>query len=159
MNNKQIKLENSARLEALRPTETLNRIGIHQNDTICDIGAGSGVFTLPAAAMTKKTVFALDMDEEMLAEIRKKAKNEGIQNIELIKVFDDHFAVPDNMIDIILMVTVLHEITNTGVFLEEAKRLLKRHGKIALIEFHKYTTKMGAPSAAPHRKRRCKKII
>jgi ubiquinone/menaquinone biosynthesis C-methylase UbiE len=145
MNNNQIKLENPVRLEELNPTNTLKKIGLQENHILCDIGAGSGIFTIPAARITRKEVYALDINDEMLSIISRKAEAESITNIELIKVKDDHFEIMDNSIDIALLVTVLHEIQNPAVFLTEIKRILKNNGQIAVIEFHKRDTPIGPP--------------
>jgi len=147
MNSRQTRFENPARLEELRPRETLERIGLQENDVLSDFGAGSGVFTIPAAKMIRNTVLALEIQEELLALIAEKAQSEGLRNIELIKVSDNNLPVRDNSVDIVLLVTVLHEITEPAVFLEEVKRLLKNRGKLAVIEFHKRQTPMGPPLA------------
>lgn len=145
MNNKQLKLENPTRLEELKPMNTLKKIGLQENHIVCDIGAGSGIFTIPAAMITRNKVYALEISDEMLSIIGEKAKVLGVTNIELIKVKDEHFNVLDDSIDIVLMVTVLHEIPNKTVFLEDVKRILMNQGKLAVIEFHKRETPMGPP--------------
>jgi ubiquinone/menaquinone biosynthesis C-methylase UbiE len=147
MNSRQMRLENPARLQELRPEETLKRIGLQENDVLCDTGAGSGVFTIPAAKMTRNTVLALEIEEELLALIAEKAQSEGLRNVELLKVSGNHLPVTDSSVDIVLLVTVLHEIADPAVFLEEVKRLLRNGGKLALIEFHKRQTPMGPPLA------------
>lgn len=143
MQNKQLKLENPRRLAELNPTETLMRIGLLDNHTVCDIGAGSGIFTLPAARLTKNKVYALEISAEMLSVIGDKAQAEGATNIELAKVKGDHFDLADHSIDLALMVTVLHEIEDKAVMLAEINRILKDTGRLAIIEFHKQETPMG----------------
>ena len=145
MNQMQMKLENPARLEELKPEDTLKKIGLTENLILFDIGAGSGAFTLPAARITKNTVYALDIKEEMLSIIREKADREGLKNIETVKVENDSFNIGSGKADIAILVTVLHEISNKTVFLSEIKRILSREGRIAVIEFHKHTTQMGPP--------------
>lgn len=145
MNAKQNKFENPLRLEELKMEETLKKIGLTEDQIMCDIGAGSGIFTIPAAKITKETVYALDINDEMLAIIAEKARTEGIGNIKLIKVEDEHFNLTDQAADIILMVAVLHEISNPTVFLKEVVRIVKDQGRIAVIEFHKRRTTMGPP--------------
>lgn len=145
MQNRQLKFESSARLSELKPAETLKRIGLMDSHILCDIGAGSGIFTLPGAKMTQNTVYALEKSEEMLSIIRDKIRNENISNITLIKVEDERFAIADHSVDLALLVTVLHEITDKSVFLTEIKRILKDTGKLAIIEFHKQETPMGPP--------------
>lgn len=131
MNSKQLKFENPARLDELKPFETLQKIRLEEGYFVCDIGAGTGIFTLPAARITKNKVYALDINEEMLAIIRGKIETESISNVELMKVKDDHLLLHDNVIDIALMVTVLHEIEDKTSFLKEVKRILKKGGKIS----------------------------
>ena len=145
MNHKRTKFENPMRLEELKPIETLKRIGLLDNHILCDIGAGSGIFTIPAAKITKNKVYALEINDEMLSIIGEKANTEGATNIELIKVKDTHFDIIDHSIDVVLLVTVLHEINNTTVFLEEVETVLDDNGKIVVIEFHKRETPMGPP--------------
>lgn len=143
MNHKQIKLENPVRLEELKPLETLKRVGLQENHILCDIGAGSGIFTIPAAKLTNNKVYALETNDEMLSIINDKVKQAGLANIELVKVNGEHFDLTNNLIDIVLMVTVLHEIANTTIFLQEVKRITKDNGKIVVIEYHKRETPTG----------------
>jgi ubiquinone/menaquinone biosynthesis C-methylase UbiE len=159
MNSRQTKFENPARLQELRPEETLKRIGLQENDVLCDIGAGSGVFTIPAAKMTRNTVLALEIEEELLVLIAEKAQSEGLRNVELLKVSDNHLPVIDNSVDIVLLVTVLHEIAAPAVFLEEVKRLLRNGGKLALIEFHKRQTPLGPSLAQRLGREEAKKLL
>jgi len=142
MNEKQIKLERPERLEELNPTETLRNIGLTENHIVCDIGAGSGIFTIPAARIGKK-VYALEISDEMLMIIREKVNRESISNIEFIKVDDAGFDVEDKTADIALLVTVLHGIPEKTAFLHEVKRILKDTGRLAVLEFHKRETPMG----------------
>lgn len=139
------KLENPVRLQELNPIETLQRIGLQQNETVCDIGAGSGIFTIPASRMTTKKVYALEINDEMLTLISKKAQAEGINTIEAVKVENDSFNIESNIVDLTMMVTVLHEVKHKATFLSEVKRILKPTGKVAVIEFHKQVTSMGPP--------------
>lgn len=141
------KLEDSRRIEELAPYETLKRIGLANSHVLCDIGAGTGVFTIPAASITKNKVYALDIKEEMLSIIKEKARKEQIDNIECIKVDEDRLPLGDGSVDIVLLVTVLHEIPSHNDFLKEIKRILVTGGRVGLIEFHKEETPMGPPVA------------
>ena len=143
--SKQTKLENPERLAELDPSNTLRRLGLGLEDSVCDIGAGSGIFTMEAARMTGAAVYALEIDDIMLELIRKKAKKEKRGNIIAAKVEDGIFPVEDNAADLALLVTVLHEIENKADFLREITRILKIGGRVAVIEFHKADTPMGPP--------------
>jgi ubiquinone/menaquinone biosynthesis C-methylase UbiE len=149
MNHKQQKFESPARLQELQPAETLVRIGLVNGQTVCDIGAGTGIFTLPAARLTEGNIYALEISHDMLAILADKIKASGLNNIILSEAQEDHIDLPSESIDLVLMVTVLHELTNAPAILGEVKRILKPQGKFAIIEFHKYETPYGPP--VPHR--------
>ena len=49
MTDKAKKFENPARLDELRPESTLRRAGFSEGMSLCDIGAGTGIFSVAAA--------------------------------------------------------------------------------------------------------------
>jgi ubiquinone/menaquinone biosynthesis C-methylase UbiE len=143
----QDRLENPQRLAELSPKETLKKIGLGEHDVVCDIGAGTGIFTISAAQITKNTVFALEISDKYLEIIKEKAKHLKIPNIKTIKVIDNSFDIEDGSVDFIIIVAVLHEIENKDVFLTEVKRIMKSTAKLSVIEFHKNQTPIGPPAA------------
>jgi len=145
MQDKVIKLENPVRIAELNPEGTLKKIGLRDGQTFCDIGAGSGIFTIPAARITSRTVYAVEISAPMLAVISDKARAEGLNHIRPILTEGDRYPIDEHSVDIVLMVTVLHEIERKASLLEEIKRLLKADGTAAVIEFHKRETPMGPP--------------
>lgn len=147
MKHKQEKLERPERLAELRPAETLRRVGFEDGQVLADIGAGSGIFTIPAARTTGDTVYALDTDPEMLRIIAGKAQQDGLTNIKLVAVSGDRFDIEAGVVDLALLVTVLHEIGDKAIMLEEIGRILKGGGRLLVIEFNKRETSMGPPMA------------
>ena len=140
-----VKFENPARIAELSPAETLRRIGLNKDSILCDIGAGTGVFALPAAALTHGTVNALDISEDMLAIIARKANQAGAANIRCVKVTEAGFNVTPGMADIVLMCSMLHGMPDMPQFVRDATALLKPRGHLAVIEFHYRETPMGPP--------------
>lgn len=147
MQDMQAKLENPARLAELNPEDTLRRIGLKEGDVLCDIGAGSGIFTIPAAHITHGTVYAIELRADMLDVIAEKVRSAGLGNVMPVLSDGASYAVADGAADIALAVTVLHEIADKAAFLQEVKRLLKPGGRMAVIEFHQRETPMGPPVA------------
>lgn len=143
--NMQMKLENPVRLQELKPMETLLRIGLQKGQVVCDIGAGSGIFTIPVASITNNTVFALEINENLIPVITEKARSQGLNNIQVMLVQGSNFGLADHSVDLALLVTVLHEIDDKAMFIKEIKRILNAHGSVAVIEFHKRETPMGPP--------------
>jgi ubiquinone/menaquinone biosynthesis C-methylase UbiE len=145
MDHRQSKYENPTRLAELNPPETLRRLGLMDGDVVCDIGAGSGLFSIPAAQLTRAAVYALDIDDGMLAIIRDKAAQAQLPNISTVRVHGLDLGVDAGSVDIALLVTVLHEVPDRTAFVKSVAGLLKPRGKVAVIEFHKRETPLGPP--------------
>lgn len=143
--NNPMKFEHPERLKELDIVNTLKKASISSEDVVCDYGAGTGIFTIQAAKMTKNKVLALDMNSQMLQIISKKVAEAGLGNVETKEVKPDSINCDDNSVDLFLLVTVLHEIKEVPKFIEEVKRVLKSDGRVMLIDFHKKETPMGPP--------------
>lgn len=144
MDNKIQKLENPARLAELSPKNTLINAGLTKAMTLCDIGAGTGIFTFPAAELCHK-VYALEISDDMLALLNQKTKQNNLTNLATVKVTNSTLPLESGTVDMAVMVTVLHEIEDKALMLTEIHRILKYHGRLLIIEFHKRATPMGPP--------------
>jgi SAM-dependent methyltransferase len=114
----------------------LKNMEIQATDIIADIGAGSGyhVFKIAPTA-TKGTVYAVDIQEEMLAEMRLQKQSTGSNNVKLIKGSEQSANLPENSIDKVLMVDVYHEFNYPLEMLLSIKKAMKPDAKIFLIEY------------------------
>ncbi|MHC1747670.1 MAG: class I SAM-dependent methyltransferase [Cellulosilyticaceae bacterium] len=144
MCNKQIsKLENVARLLELAPKDTLVKTGFKKDMTLCDIGAGTGVFTFEAAKISDREIYALEISEDLIELLERRKAECKKQNITIKKVESEKLPLDDKHCDMALMVTVFHELAAQESMLDEIKRILKEEGKLLIIEFHKKQTPMG----------------
>ncbi len=109
-------------------------IGVH--DILADIGAGSGYHVFKLASMADKgLVYAIDIQDEMLAELRKNKVNSKVNNVEIIKGREKTVNLPENSVDKVLMVDVYHEFNYPMEIITSIKKALKENGKIFLIEY------------------------
>lgn len=145
MHHKQEKFEHPVRLAELDPPGTLARIGFGKGKVLADVGAGTGIFSFPAAAMTDQLVYALEISDDMLSILEQKIQSVGINNLKTVKVMDDRFDLPDHYADLGLLVTSFHEVEHKEPILSELVRILKPQGRVAVIEFHPWETPMGPP--------------
>lgn len=139
------KLENPDRLLELSPSDTLERIGLKNGNILCDIGAGTGIFSIAAAKITENTVYAVDINDELIALILKKAQDEKLDNLKTLKVSGNQYGIEAGTIDVVLLVTVFHELDDKDAIIEEIKRIGKRDSMVAIIEFHDKETPFGPP--------------
>ena len=138
------KLDSEERKRLLAPYETLTKLGYKKGDSIADIGCGTGLFTIPAAETGGK-VYAIDVSEEMLSDVKKRAETARFNNITTVKSDEYDFKLVDNAVDFVLICTVLHEIDNKKCFLQEVSRICRKGGKIAVIDFNEMQTAYGPP--------------
>lgn len=136
------KLENPKRVAELNPKDTLERIGLKDDDTFCDVGAGTGIFTFAAAKITKGKIYAVEISDEMLAILKKSAKELNAENVAVV---NDMNMVPESSCKVVLLCTVLHEVSDVPEIMNDIARILIKGGVMSVIEFHKRQTSMGPP--------------
>lgn len=135
------KLENPERIAELSPPTTLVRMGLREGGVLCDIGAGTGIFTFAAARMGAD-VYAVEISQQMRAILSAKRQEQRADNVHIEADVED---VPPASCDIALFCTVLHELADIPGMLAQVKRILRPGGTLAAIEFHKSGTPLGPP--------------
>ncbi len=135
-----------ARRRVLPPEEVLRDFLPSDDAALADIGAGAGFFALPAARyLSGGHVYAVDRQEDMLALLRRRAAEAGLENI--VPVLSDAKALPleGQSVDAVLMANVFHDIGDQSAMLSEVGRILRPQGAFYLVEWDKVETEMGPP--------------
>jgi len=104
---------------------------------VCDMGSGNGYHTLPMAEAVGKDgkVFAVEVQPEMIAMLKKRAEAKGITNIVSIVGEPHDPMLPEASCDMILLVDVYHEFSHPEHMLAGMRKALKPQGVIVLVEF------------------------
>ena len=114
----------------------IKNMKIKFNDTIADIGAGSGYHVFRLAPLAKKgLIYAVDIQSEMLMAIEMTKESRKIRNIETILGNEKSVHLPNNSVDKILMVDVYHEFNFPVEMIASMKKALKPNGQLFLIEY------------------------
>jgi ubiquinone/menaquinone biosynthesis C-methylase UbiE len=113
---------------------------IESGQMVLDLGCGPGTFTIALAKMVGETgkVIAVDVQDEMLQVVRKKAAKEGLESrIIAFKSVSNRIGISDK-VDFALVFYMVHEVPNTEAFLKEVAALLRPKGKLLIVEpkFH-----------------------
>jgi SAM-dependent methyltransferase len=105
--------------------------------TVCDMGCGNGFYSLPIAQAIGKRgrVLAVDIQVEMLELLRERMESDNVNNISPIlgSVYDPR--LPENSVDLVLLVDVYHEFSHPEPMLAAIRRSLKPDGKVVLVEY------------------------
>ena len=138
------KLDNEKRRKMLPPNEIIQYLQLESNDSVVDLGAGTGYFTIPIAKSVAK-VIAVDISNKMLNILKENLLEESITNVELIEHRIEKIPLHDNAVHKIIASLVMHEVNDLEQTLEEMKRILKPSGKVLIIEWEKKETESGPP--------------
>ncbi|HUV69035.1 MAG TPA: class I SAM-dependent methyltransferase [Terracidiphilus sp.] len=131
------RLDDPARKVWLPHAEVLGALGLHPGDTVADIGAGTGYFSLPIAQAVSPggRVYAVDAQEEMLSWLKQKLNMAGIANVDLVQAEAESTTLPSSSCDCYFMANVWHELEDCGAAVQEARRSLRPGGKVAVLDW------------------------
>lgn len=129
-------MERPERVATLRIDEIISRLGIGPGDVVADIGAGAGTFTLPFARVVSPggTVYAVEVDPELVAHIEARADAEGAANVAgVLGEFTDP-ALPARDVDVAFFHDVLHHVEDRAGYLQNLARYIAPEGRVVVIE-------------------------
>ena len=133
---------NSSGAEILNATQILKEIlKISNGKIVADLGAGiSAYFTIESAKLVgdQGQVYALDIVKDILAAIDSKAKMAGLYNIKTVwsnLEIVGAAKIEDNSLDFALLVNTLFQSKKQPAMIAEAIRLLKKGGKLLIIDW------------------------
>jgi len=120
-------------------SEMVTALKIKPGMSICDMGCGNGFHTLTMAKLTGKTgkVYAVDIQQEMLDFLEQRRKEAKIQDGIIVPILggENDPRLPENSIDLLLMVDVYHEFWEPEAMLAHIRKSLKPGGRVALVEY------------------------
>jgi ubiquinone/menaquinone biosynthesis C-methylase UbiE len=104
------------------------------NDTVLDVGAGTGFLTGGAAKIARR-VIALDFSEAMTGESRVKL---GGRNVEFKIGNVEQIPLPDASVNAVIGNMILHHCLNPEIAVKEMARVLVPGGRLALSDLQQH---------------------
>ncbi len=141
---------NTGTTSFLHPERIVSRFDLRPGMIVADFGAGSGFFTIPAARFVgeKGKIYAIDIQQSMLDLIKSKANLEHLLNVEtmwtnLEEAGGSH--LKDGIVDFVIIANILFQAENKVILFEEAYRIMKPDGRLAVIEWDEGKFSAGPP--------------
>lgn len=129
-------LERSDREAEENTSKLILDMDITPDDTIADIGAGSGYHVFKMVPLARNgLVYAVDIQHEMLSALHAKRQETGVNNVKIVKGGEKSVNLPENSLDKVLMVDVCHEFNFPAEMITSIKKALRSDGEIYLIEY------------------------
>ncbi len=117
--------------------------------SVVDFGCGYGTFAIPAARRIPGSVYALDIEPEMVAACQAHADASHLDNIicQQRDFIAQGTGVAENSVDFVMLMNILHAEQPTDL-LREAHRILAPGGRVCVIHWSYDATTPRGPSMA-----------
>jgi SAM-dependent methyltransferase len=137
-------LDAPARIAGLRVDEIVSRLGLKPGQVVADLGAGTGVFSLPMARAVAPSgrVYAVEIEQGLVDYIGQKASAEGVRNVQAMLGKPADPALPVSNVDLAFMHDVLHHIADRQAYVHALVKYLKPGARVAIVDY--------LPERSPH---------
>jgi ubiquinone/menaquinone biosynthesis C-methylase UbiE len=130
----------------LQVQKYIQQIGIEKSSIVADFGSGSGLFAKYIYNKFKpKKIYAVELHEDLSYSLEKEIKKFKMSEGEskLISVWGDiedvgGTRIKDASVDIVLLINTFLLLPWKRNCVLEAKRVLKKGGKVLLIDWHSH---------------------
>jgi len=126
-------------------------LNLKKGVTFLDVACGWGSYSLAASDIVGKDgqVYAVDLWEEGILNLRKEADSKGFQNMAtFVSDVAQNIPIENDCVDVCLMATVLHDLVGDQAdrgAMKEIVRVLKPEGILVIVEYKKIDGPPGPP--------------
>jgi arsenite methyltransferase len=133
---KRLMYEEPGRDKWQKTSEVVKALALAPGDHVADLGAGGGYFTYPIAEAVGKAgrVYAVDVDESLLAYVASQAEKRGLDQIVTVHAPEDGLGLDDGSVDMVFLSNVFHHLPDPTRYFQGARRVLRSGGRLTVIE-------------------------
>jgi ubiquinone/menaquinone biosynthesis C-methylase UbiE len=120
------------------PDRVIEVLGIERGSRLADIGAGGGYFTfkLAEAVGPEGVVYAVDVDEDMIAYLEETAQEDGWTNVRVVRGEFGDPLLPDGGIDLVFTSNTYHHLEDPVAYFEVVLADLAPGGRVAILDLN-----------------------
>lgn len=129
-------LERQSREQEENTLLAIENLPVTQHSVVADIGAGSGFYTFRIAPKVPEgKVYAVEIQDDAIQYLTERSKELGFDQVIPVKGDEKTPNLPQNSIDLAIMVDVYHELEFPVEMLAAIRESLTADGKLLLIEY------------------------
>lgn len=121
-----------------QPEKVLTTLALQPGAQVADIGAGGGYFTfrLAAAVGPQGKVYAVDVDPDMTEYLSQRARDEKVDNVEVVLAQPDAPGLPPGSVDMLFTCNTYHHLDDPVAYFSQAKQSLRPGGRLAILDLN-----------------------
>ena len=121
----------------LLPSEVIRHLPILAGDTILDVGAGSGAYSIELAKLSlKNKLIAVDINRNLLDLLVYTAVTLSLGDIETIEMnIEKSWPIAPLSVDGAMLVNILHAVNDKDKVLQHLHQSLKPHAYAILVDW------------------------
>lgn len=134
----------------LNPSRLVASIDISRGSVVSDFGCGPGFFAVPLAEKVgaEGKVYAFDVQPQALMRLRSNARLRHLLNIDAVHAdleLPRGTHLKDGVCDLVLIASILHQVSNKEALFVEASRILKPGRMLVVVEWDQSPIPGGPP--------------
>ncbi|MFZ4688732.1 MAG: class I SAM-dependent methyltransferase [Polymorphobacter sp.] len=138
-----------SRDDAGEASNVLRILNIRPGETVADIGAGSGYYTMRVAPVVgaKGRVIAQDIVPRYLDQLKSRVRRAGLKNVQFVLGSPTDPRLPRASVDVALLIHMYHEIAQPYALLYKLRTSLKPGARVAVVDLDRPSGEHGMPKA------------
>lgn len=122
------------------PEKILIQMGIAEGLRVADFGAGAGYYVELLAKKVGESgcVYAIDINQDLLAKIANEAEKTGLDNVETITgdvEKEGGTTLKAGSVDVVVIANTLYSMDDKIGAAKEAARILKKKGRVLVVDW------------------------
>ncbi len=121
------------------PLKNLKTLGLREDDIVADLGAGTGHYTIALGGLVPRgKVYAVEVQKDFLETIQNKVRDAHLANVECLWGNVEKKGgtkIGDEVADAVIASNILFQVEDKETFILEISRILKKGGKVLLIDW------------------------
>lgn len=130
-----------------KPDAVVAAVGLGPAQSLADIGAGTGYFSVRFAAKAPGgKVFGVDIEPDMIRYMKERASREKLANLVPVLGSPSDPAIPSR-VDVIFVCDTYHHIEQRTAYFQKIASSLAPGGRLVIVDFKAMDTPVGPPLA------------